>query len=293
MRSFESLVAEALSAPFEGWDFTWLDGRTATEALPWSYVDVVDSYAATSQRMLDMGTGGGEVLSRLRRAPVTVATEAWGPNAPIAARRLGPLGVSVVRDEGAPDNSMQDGTRGRLPFRSGSFDLITNRHEAFRASEATRVLAEGGMFVTQQVDYHSYDDFLSAFGGTGPRSAGQLAPAGSGPARGGGPPSSPGSGRQRGAALRRCRCGRLLPEGGGWRCERFRTGRRHRRRNSRARAARPPRTTAARPFASAQQEVPPGGHSRGCLKLWPLSSYEGRTSLHSLAASSRGPPRSR
>jgi hypothetical protein len=29
-RSFEDLVAEAVAAPVEGWDFSWLDGR-ATE----------------------------------------------------------------------------------------------------------------------------------------------------------------------------------------------------------------------------------------------------------------------
>jgi hypothetical protein len=160
--SFESLVNEALSAPFEGWDFSWLEGRTETEPLPWSYAGVVESYARSAQRMLDMGTGGGEILSRLRRAPVTVATEAFTPNAPIAARRLGPLGVSVVHDEGAPDNVNQDGPRGRLPFRNGSFDLVVNRHEAFRAAEVARVLVGSGTFVTQQVDAHSADDFFSA-----------------------------------------------------------------------------------------------------------------------------------
>ena len=71
--------------------------------------------------LLDMGTGGGERLSRLR-----------------------PLGIPVVQDEGAPDNTGQTGNdRGRLPFRDGVFGLVASRHEAFRAAEVGRVLAPG------------------------------------------------------------------------------------------------------------------------------------------------------
>lgn len=45
---------------------------------------------------------------------MTVATEAWPPNVPIAAARLRPLGIPVVQDEGAPDNTDSDRTqRGR------------------------------------------------------------------------------------------------------------------------------------------------------------------------------------
>ena len=43
---------------------------------------------------------------------------------------------------------------GLLPFADGALDLVINRHESFRADELARVLAPGGTFVTQQVDYH-------------------------------------------------------------------------------------------------------------------------------------------
>ena len=116
--------------------------------------------------MLDMGTGGGERLSQLSpRPPMTVATEAWPPNVPIAATRLRSLGVPVVQDEGAPDNTDQDNAeRGRLPFRDGAFALVANRHEAFLADEVYRVLSPGGVFITQQVDFHSYDDLYRLLG---------------------------------------------------------------------------------------------------------------------------------
>jgi hypothetical protein len=113
-----------------------------------------------------MGTGGGERLAQLPSPPrLTVATEAWKPNVPVAAARLRPLGMAVVQDEGAPDNMDQDcGLRGRLPFRDGAVSLVANRHEAFLATEVSRVLTPGGVFVTQQVDYHSYDDLYRLLG---------------------------------------------------------------------------------------------------------------------------------
>ena len=159
--AFDELVTEALSAPFSGWDLSWLDWpRPRTERLPWSYRREVARRAALADTMLDMGTGGGERLSRQPGRPLrTVATEAWPPNVPVAAERLRPLGIPVIQDEGAPDNTAQaDGDRGRLPFRDGAFALVANRHEAFRAAEVSRVLRPGGTFVTQHVDFHSSDD---------------------------------------------------------------------------------------------------------------------------------------
>jgi SAM-dependent methyltransferase len=160
LAAYDELVAEALSAPFSGWDFSWLAARSPAGGLPWSYRSDVARLAVLADTMLDMGTGGGEVLSRLAvRSRHTVATEAWPLNVAVAASRLGPFGIPVVRDEGAANNMQQDGSsRGRLPFRDGAFGLVANRHEAFRADEVSRVLAPGGTFITQQVDYHSYDD---------------------------------------------------------------------------------------------------------------------------------------
>jgi len=103
--------------------------------------------------MLDMGTGGGEWLSSLRAlAPLTIATESWLPNVGVAAARLHPLGIPVVQTEGATDNHRQDreDPKGRLGFKSEAFDLVTNRHESFVASEVSRILRPNGTFITQQ-----------------------------------------------------------------------------------------------------------------------------------------------
>lgn len=166
MRAFDELVAQAASAPIAGWDFSWLSARSTAGRLPWSYNRLVAERAKTADGMLDMGTGGGERLSDISPRPRrTVATEAWPPNVPLAAARLRPLGIPVVWDEGAPDNTDQVSEHaGRMPFRTGAFPLIINRHEAFQATEVSRALSPGGTFVTQQVDFHSYDDLYELLG---------------------------------------------------------------------------------------------------------------------------------
>jgi hypothetical protein len=147
------LLAEAEATAFQGWDFSALGDRLVLEPPHWDFEEIVASAAVGAASMLDMGTGGGEWLSSLRaRAPVTAATEGWHPNVAVAVARLRVLGVPVVYTEGAPDNHRQEAgdPAGRLPFRSEAFELITNRHESFRADEVARVLSRDGSFVTQQ-----------------------------------------------------------------------------------------------------------------------------------------------
>lgn len=162
--TFESLVADAVATPFEGWDFSWLRQRApVVEALPWRYPEVVASFATGAARMVDLDTGGGEALLRIPvRAGFTCAAESWPPNVARAGRDLRAHGIPVVQDEGSDDNMAHGGVRGRLPFRTGSFDVVANRHGAFLAPEIARVLRVGGTFVTQQVDWRTYDDLYAA-----------------------------------------------------------------------------------------------------------------------------------
>ena len=149
----DQLLEEAQATDFAGWDFTRLGSRLVLEPPPWDFGEIAAKCAAKAATMLDMGTGGGEWLSSLRaRAPVTVATESWPPNVGLAATTLRALGVPLVRDEGATDNVRQDrdDPRGRLAFTAQAFDLVTNRHESFVASEVSRVLRPMGTFLTQQ-----------------------------------------------------------------------------------------------------------------------------------------------
>lgn len=141
---FDSLIAE-YNHPFNGWDFSHLNGRRTTiRSTPtWDYTDSVVGAMKQAHSLLDMHTGGGEVLARLlslQSVPEAYATELYPPNIAAARQRLAPLGVSVytARDE-------------QLPFPDDTLDLVTNRHGSYNPLEVLRVLKPGHTFITQQV----------------------------------------------------------------------------------------------------------------------------------------------
>ena len=143
MSSFEELIAEGEAVPTEGWDFSWFRGRASEERPPWGYARLVGQRAARIRAMLDVQTGGGEVLAGIPTAPpVLRATESWEPNLALAQQRLTPLGGEVVHvDEEAP-----------LPFDDASFDLVVSRHPTVVLwHEIARVLRPGGRYLSQQV----------------------------------------------------------------------------------------------------------------------------------------------
>ena len=140
---FDLLITEA-DQPFVGWDFSYISatGRMAEAPLAWSYASKLLPTLRKAQSMLDMGTGGGEFLSRLQPLPpLTHATEGYAPNVPIARKRLEPLGVRVY----------EVGEDGQLPFEDNQFELVINRHEYYDPKEVLRVLKSGYRFITQQV----------------------------------------------------------------------------------------------------------------------------------------------
>jgi SAM-dependent methyltransferase len=146
--------------PFSGWDFSHIHDRWSEEQPPWSYEDLARDALRGARSAVDLGTGGGERLSRLADAfPERMfATEAYPPNFAIARARLEPLGGTVVAYESA------DVVGGPLPFADGSLDAVIDRHESYDAREVARVLSPGGRFVTQQVDGRDKPDLLEAFG---------------------------------------------------------------------------------------------------------------------------------
>lgn len=156
MASFEVLIEEALNAPIDGWDFAWLEGRATEERPPWGYSRLAGLRAQEVSSLLDLQTGGGELLAGLPELPpLTVATEGWGPNVSRAAATLRPRNASVVQ---ADDKT--------LPFGDGSFELVLSRHPILTWwDEMARVLAPGGRYLSQQVGPRSMVEVTEFFMG--------------------------------------------------------------------------------------------------------------------------------
>jgi len=154
---FDQLLAEAMTAPFSGWDFSWLaDRRVEEEDSRWDYDERARKFIQRAASLVDLGTGGGERLSQLGPfPPLAVATEAYGPNVPIARLRLQPLGVTVVQTHPGvhdtrgpqPDGSFSER---RLPFPAAHFELVLAHSSAFCPAEVFRVLRPGGTLLTAQ-----------------------------------------------------------------------------------------------------------------------------------------------
>ncbi len=148
---------ESMNEGFSGWDFSYITetGRVQNELLTWSYGSLVIPHLVKAKSMLDMGTGGGEFLSKLHPLPsIVMATEGYEPNVPIARDRLKPLGIDVYE---------VDDDR-HLPFETDFFDVIINRHESYCPNEVKRILRDQGIFITQQVGGADYIDINEALG---------------------------------------------------------------------------------------------------------------------------------
>ncbi|MFF2375261.1 hypothetical protein ACFVUW_12875 [Streptomyces xiamenensis] len=66
---YEELVAAAMAAPVGGWDFGALAGRVRGSDPSWSYPRAARARLAGAERLLDIDTGGGELLAALGPLP--------------------------------------------------------------------------------------------------------------------------------------------------------------------------------------------------------------------------------
>lgn len=140
---FENWKKEEETAFIKGWDFSHIEGRYAEETdFGWDYRETVLKYLKDDMKLLDVDTGGGEVLLSLGHPfENTAASEGYPPNVKLCNETLLPLGIDFRRGNAEKI----------LPFEDESFDIIINRHGSFNPRDVYRMLKPGGMFITQQV----------------------------------------------------------------------------------------------------------------------------------------------
>ncbi|WP_145052875.1 class I SAM-dependent methyltransferase [Paenibacillus xylanexedens] len=138
-----------------GWDFSSM--QVVSEGVLWDLYTEVIRHIRPSDLLLDIGTGGGEaLLSHAEAASLLVGIDLSHGMIQTAQRNLLASGRSNVR-------FMQMNAE-QLQFPDQFFNMIACRHAPFCASEAYRVLADGGMFLTQQVRENDKYNIKEAFG---------------------------------------------------------------------------------------------------------------------------------
>jgi SAM-dependent methyltransferase len=141
---------------FSGWDLSKIAVRALEPGPPWEYEALAREEVLGAGRVLDLGTGGGEVLGRIAAGSgvAFVATEQWGVNARVAYGRLRAAGIPLVWCETG---------EARLPFADASFDTVLSRHTALDPLEVDRVLRPGGQVLTQQVTPDTWPELRPFF----------------------------------------------------------------------------------------------------------------------------------
>jgi SAM-dependent methyltransferase len=141
----------------DGWDFSRL--RFDRAPVLWDYVGVARSYLKPADRVLDIGTGGGEIFFSL--APYFGEGVAIDHDpAMIAAARRNQSALSIR------NVSLMGMEASALQFAAGAFDVVLQRHSSVYVREVVRVLRPGGYFITQMVGKRSSLNILDAFGWT-------------------------------------------------------------------------------------------------------------------------------
>ena len=149
VRDVAVALADALreADPIKGWD--WSRCRTRMGRFGWDYTDVLRSLLPADGRVLDVGTGGGEVFSSVAR-PTDVALDVS-------------LDMLVVARDMLPC-PLVAGDHFDLPLRDSCVDVAADRHVGADPREVLRVLRPGGVFVAQHPGSRICQSIFDAFG---------------------------------------------------------------------------------------------------------------------------------
>lgn len=145
----------AVVGELDGWDFSRV--RMKREPALWEYESVVRQYLRPRDRVLDIGTGGGERFLGLADAFGRGIGVDHDPEMVRTARRNLP---GSLRDR--IEFAVMDGRA--LEFESDRFDVVLTRHARIWPEQVARVLRPGGFFVGQEVGERMNQPIRDAFG---------------------------------------------------------------------------------------------------------------------------------
>ncbi len=155
MKEFEYRAFYDRVGPDNGWDFSRM--KYESEGIAWDLYQEVTEQCTPHALLLDIGTGGGEALLELAdEALLLVGIEQSAGMMQRAAANLAASDKRNVRILQMDAREMQ--------FPDGFFNIISCRHAPFSTSETARVLAPGGIFLTQQVSEGDKWNLVEAFG---------------------------------------------------------------------------------------------------------------------------------
>lgn len=137
-----------------GWDFSQI--KFSSEGPRINYCKVVESYLDKSQKLLDIGTGGGEKFLKF----ALKVKEAIGID---ANPKMIETARENLRKSGLPNVKFKICDSEKLKFRDQEFDVVIDRQAPFNAKEVARVLKPGGVFITQQVSEGDKSNFKEIF----------------------------------------------------------------------------------------------------------------------------------
>jgi SAM-dependent methyltransferase len=138
-----------------GWDFSAV--HASRDSVPWDYLAVARRYLRPTDRVLDLGTGGGErFLELASHFGAGVGIDALPEMVETARDHTPPALAGKVRFERMRDEA--------LTFPPASFDVVLCRHADYVPAQVARVLRPGGYFVAQGVGERNTQSVFDAFG---------------------------------------------------------------------------------------------------------------------------------
>ena len=138
-----------------GWDFSHV--KKLEEGKGWEFFQEVVKKVKPKDLLLDIGTGGGEAILKIAYKVGFI----YGIDHSVSMVTTARNNLKKLNYKNAKFLLMNSS---HLDFPDNYFDVVTDRHCDFGATEVYRVLKKGGYFFTQQVSEGDQLNIKKAFG---------------------------------------------------------------------------------------------------------------------------------